>query len=367
MPYPAVQSPSPPYPRQPSTTTSSSSSSSLNKKRSTRMNSRKNQRPIPDGLNVPSTYDNAQLPLQFASMVAGGSPNVSPFSTELDPTVSAAAKVLFSPQGNFVQELILEEAVNIADALSRSIVTTAISSLTKNPITVGSVILRNALVGGTAAILPPMLKPVSTTLRKMKPFFPFSLAVQELEGVFHLRDEDIESLRILKRLVQLLAGVDPSLPQANKHHIMDPTGQQTFVGTTMDGKVATTSSGLIDADDLALVQQVLLQFSSQLKPGQWPTQALTLLGSEFSQGQGKEGENPGPGTELEVLRTQMRQILPLIRDSVPGATTLAIRFGRKLMGRSLGRLAERIEGVNQQYEDDLKNNQDNNQQRPTKK
>ena len=255
MPYPAVQSPSPPYPRQPSTTTSSSSS---NKKRSTRMNSRKNQRPIPDGLNVPPTYDNAQLPLQFASMVAGGSPNVSPFSTELDPTVSAAAKVLFSPQGNFVQELILEEAVNIADALSRSIVTTAISSLTKNPITVGSVILRNALVGGTAAILPPMLKPVSTTLRKMKPFFPFSLAVQELEGVFHLRDEDIESLRILKRLVQLLAGVDPSLPQANKHHIMDPTGQQSFVGTTMDGKVATSSSGLIDADDLALVQQVLL-------------------------------------------------------------------------------------------------------------
>ena len=338
------------------------------------MTARKNQRPFTTGQNDPSTYDSSQL--QFASMISAGGATISPFTTELDPTVSAAAKVIFSPQGNFVQELILEEAVNIADALSRSIVTTAITSLTKNPITVGSVILRNTLVGGTAAILPPILKPVSTTLRKMKPFFPFSVAVQELEGVFHLRDEDIESLRMLKRLIQLLAGVDPSIPSSNNNknihnNHMDPNGQQSFVGTSMDGKVASaTSTGLIDADDLALVQQVLLQFSSQLKPGQWPTQALTLLESGFSQGAVKEGENPGTRTELETLRTQMRQLLPLIRDSVPGATTLAIRFGRKLMGRSLGRLAERIEGANQQYEEEIKNNHDNNPSRnqpPSKK
>ena len=337
------------------------------------MTTRKNPRSLTTN-GQPTPYDAAQLPLQFASMLSvPGGPVVTPFSTELDPTVSAAAKVIFSPQGNFVQELILEEAVNIADALSRSIVSTAITSLTKNPSTVGSVILRNTLVGGTAAILPPILKPVSTTLRKMKPFFPFSVAVQELEGVFHLRDEDIESLRILKRLVQLLAGVDPSLPQSNNKNnnninhngIMDPNGQQSFVGTTIDGKVATTSStGLIDADDLALVQQVLLQFSSQLKPGQWPSQALTLLESGLGQGTVKEGENRGAGNELEILRTQMRQILPLIRDSVPGATTLAVRFGRKLMGRSLGRLAERIEGANQQYEEDMKNGNDNHNSQP---
>ena len=225
-------------------------------------------------------------------------------------------------------------------------------------------------------MLPPVLKPVSSRMRKMKPFFPFSVAVQELEGVFHLRDEDIESLRMLKRLIQLLAGVDPSIPSSNNNknihnNHMDPNGQQSFVGTSMDGKVASaTSTGLIDADDLALVQQVLLQFSSQLKPGQWPTQALTLLESGFSQGAVKEGENPGTRTELETLRTQMRQLLPLIRDSVPGATTLAIRFGRKLMGRSLGRLAERIEGANQQYEEEIKNNHDNNPSRnqpPSKK
>jgi hypothetical protein len=39
----------------------------------------------------------------------------------LDPTVSAAAKVLFSPQGNFVQELVLEEAENDDDEVSSAL------------------------------------------------------------------------------------------------------------------------------------------------------------------------------------------------------------------------------------------------------
>jgi aarF domain-containing kinase len=248
----------------------------------------------------------------------------------LDPTVSAAAKVLFSPQGNFVQELVLEEAVNIADALSRSIVSSAIASVTRNPVAVGSLLMRNAIVGGTAAMLPPILKPVSNRMRNMRPFFPFSLAVQEIGGVFHLREEDIESLRTLKRLVQMLAGVDPS----------DPSMQKSSVVVDMaDDQGKSASTGLIDAEDLALVQQVLVQFSSQIKPGQWPAKALKIVGP--GRGRTADGSNS--------LRDQMREILPLIRDSVPGATNLAVRFGRRMVGRSLGRLAEQIEGVNHEY------------------
>ena len=248
----------------------------------------------------------------------------------LDPTVSAAAKVLFSPQGNFVQELVLEEAVNIADALSRSIVSSAIASVTKNPVAMGSLLVRNALVGGTAAMLPPVLKPVSSGLRRMRPFYPFSIAVQELEGVFHLREEDIESLRTLKRLVQMLAGVDPTLHMEPKDGLVVP-----IEGSAGSGKLEST--GLIEAEDLALVQQVLVQFSSQIRPGQWPAQALKIV-----PGMNRNGEPSN-------IRARMRQILPLIRDSVPGATTLAIRFGRRLVGRSLGRMAERIEGVNRKF------------------
>ena len=283
----------------------------------------------------------------------------------IDPTVSAAAKVLFSPQGNFVQELVLEEAVNIADALSRSIVSSAIASVTKNPIAAGSVILRNAIVGGTAAILPPVLKPVGNGLLKMSPFYPFSMAVQELEGVFHLREEDIESLRILKRLmqvrprapvllscdfhthrptpavVQILAGVDPSDPHRGTIAAASATGDAKLIHAHAlgAGGVDKASTGLIEAEDLALVQQVLAQFSSQIRPGQWPAQALKIVGPG-----GKD-----VGNESDNLRAQLRQLLPLIRDIVPGATTLAIRFGRRLVGRSLGRLAERLEGVNKEH------------------
>jgi hypothetical protein len=163
-------------------------------KRSARMRTRALPSAVTPQLQYASTNPHAALAASAPPAYAGAA---------IDPTVSAAAKVLFSPQGNFVQELVLEEAVNIADALSRSIVSSAIASVTKNPIAAGSVILRNAIVGGTAAILPPVLKPVGNGLLKMSPFYPFSMAVQELEGVFHLREEDIESLRILKRLMQV--------------------------------------------------------------------------------------------------------------------------------------------------------------------
>ena len=39
----------------------------------------------------------------------------------------------------------------------------------------------------------------------------------------------------------------------------------------------------------------------------------------------------GSFTNTPDFRAQMRAILPLIRDSVPGATKLAIRFGRRLV------------------------------------
>ena len=186
-------------------------------------------------------------------------------------------------------------------------------------------------------MLPPVLKPVSSRMRNMRPFFPFSLAVQELEGVFSLREEDIESLRTLKRLVQMLAGIDPTIRGdgdntigearisrvSNKEGVMSKDGLTTI---NPSGGRSASSSGLIDAEDLALVQQVLTQFSSRVnvKPGQWPRQALKVVASTASSPRNSF-------TNTADFRSQMRAILPLIRDSVPGATKLAIRFGRRLV------------------------------------
>ena len=151
----------------------------------------------------------------------------------------------------------------------------------------------------------------------MSPFFPFSIAAQELEGVFSLSVDDIETLRTLKRLLQILAGVDKKIITINS---------------------SIPSTGLIDADDLALVQQVLIQFSHNVKPEKWSLAALSMLGSR------------GNNDDTDSLKAQIVSLIPLLRDSAPGATSLAIRFGRRLAGRSLGRLAERLEAHYPQVE-----------------
>ena len=217
-----------------------------------------------------------------------------------------------------MQELLLDEAVRIADALSRSIVSSAIAAATQQPLVVGSMLLRSALIGGGVSLLPPPLQSVGMGLRKMSPFFPFAIAAQELEGVFSLSANDIETLRTLKRLLQIIAGVD----QADR-------GLKKVPG--VPGVPDAASTGLIDADDFALVQQVLIQFSATVRPEKWSTAALSILGGS------------GKNTDTDTLRGQITSLIPLLRDSAPGATSLAIRFGRRLVGKSIGRFAERLE------------------------
>ena len=185
--------------------------------------------------------------------------------------------------------MLLDEAVRIADALSRSIVSSAIQAATQQPFVLGSLLLRNALIGGGASLLPPQLHNVGLGLRRMSPFFPFSIAAQELEGVFSLSPDDIETLRTLKRLLQILAGVDRKIITESSSNI--------------------PSTGLIDADDLALVQQVLIQFSSNIKPEKWSHAALSMLGN------GKKSP------DTDTLKEQIIGLIPLLRDSAPGATS----------------------------------------------
>jgi hypothetical protein len=228
---------------------------------------------------------------------------------QVNPTISSAAKILFSAQGNYVQELLLDEAVRIADALSRSIVSSAVAAASSQPLVIGSLLLRNALVGGAASLLPPQLQSVSLGLKQMSPYFPFSRAAAEIEGVFKLSSDDIQSLRTLKRLLQIIAGVEPA-----------------------ERKKDVSTDGLIEAEDFALVQQVLIQFSAQLKPEQWSHAALQALGIEDA------GKQASP----DAMRAQIMNLLPLLNDCAPGAASLAIRFGRRMVGRSLSRIANRL-------------------------
>ena len=213
---------------------------------------------------------------------------------ETDPTLSAAIKILFSEQGNYVQELLLEEAVRIADALSRSISATALRAAQE-------------IASRPLSFLPGNTDSLSNTgkegnerlpLRLLNPLYPLTVAAKNLERVLSLSPDDVEALRTLKRLLQILAGVDYSseLSQSNES--------------------GSRSSGLLDIDDIVLVRQAL--------------QRLTAL-------------NAGPRTTNEI-RSQVRTVLPLLREIGPGARSLAGKFGRKLAGRTLARLAERVSG-----------------------
>ena len=226
----------------------------------------------------------------------------------------------------------MDEAVRIADALSRSMVSSAIAVATQQPLVAGSLFLRNALLNSGT----PLGSSKQPGVKRMNPFFPFTIAAQEIEGVFSISPDDIETLRTLKRLLQILAGVDNGKVNSNDNN--DNKKVYEIGGTGTGTGTGTVSTGLIDADDFALVQQVLIQFSSSMKPEQWSSAALSMIGGN----NGKKDNDP------DSLRSQIKSLIPLLRDSAPGATSLAIRFGRRLIGKSIGRFNERIELYNSQ-------------------
>jgi hypothetical protein len=234
-----------------------------------------------------------------------------------------------------VQELILDESVRIADALSRSVLSTAFAAATQQPLVLGSLLLRNALVGGGASLLPSRFQNAGLKIRSISPYFPFGSAAEEIEGLLSLNQEDIETLRTLKRMLQLMTGTEGiEVERADKS-----TGIERRPGSEREkgkakGRVNHASSGLIGADDLALVQLLMTQLSSSVQPLKPSSIALSFT------------RQTGTGSAAN-LRSQISSLMPLLRDNAPGARLLALKFGRKLAGKSVERLAKRRETSDQ--------------------
>lgn len=244
---------------------------------------------------------------------------------------------IFLP-GNYVQELFLDESVKIADALSRSVLSTAIAAAAQQPLVLGSLLLRNAIVGGGASLLPPRFQNVGLRIRSISPYFPFETAAEEIEGVLSLNQEDIETLRTLKRMLQIMTGTDAQIEtlidveRADKSTGIEVRSGSESVREKARGRTNHASSGLIGADDLALVRLLVTQLSSSLQPLKPSSLALS-----FTRQTGSAAN----------LRSQISSIMPLLRDSAPGARLLALKFGRKLAGKSVERLAKRRESSEQ--------------------
>lgn len=232
--------------------------------------------------------------------------------------------------GNYVQELLLDEAVRITDALSRSVITTALAipDILLNPSS--HQFARSSLAVGSSRgrqILSSVIRPL-TALNNLS---------QKLEDIFKPSEEDVESLRTLKRLLQILAGGqlvrDSSLTTSASTNSSEESSKST---TLSDSYELRPSSGLIDTDDIELVRQVVSNISASLvNIGQSTNREIDVADPLQA--------NQRRARRLSLIRSQLTQVLPLVRQSAPGARKLGILFMRKFVSRSLNRIADKLE------------------------
>ncbi|CAM9495053.1 unnamed protein product [Pylaiella littoralis] len=119
-----------------------------------------------------------------------------------DPVARDALKLLFSKEGNYVQELVVEELVRMTDALSREAnlqIIQALRTLTEAP-------LSPARIARALAEAPmnPLLAPLQIPIKAQS--FALSRIFNRLEVALELTKEDQESLKALRRLQELLQG-----------------------------------------------------------------------------------------------------------------------------------------------------------------
>jgi hypothetical protein len=124
-------------------------------------------------------------------------------STQPEPVLSPAAKdamlAVFSRRGSYVQELLVEELVAAADALSRDALSQTLRVL------LGSAPVAVAMSSLEAlGPLRPLLLPLTTPLELLSRLAP---AVQ-------LTDEDEEALGVVRGIFQLVARMSPDSPAA---------------------------------------------------------------------------------------------------------------------------------------------------------
>ncbi|CAN0167672.1 unnamed protein product, partial [Phaeothamnion confervicola] len=119
-----------------------------------------------------------------------------------DPVVTDALKLLFAKEGNYVQDLVVEEMARMTDALGREANLEAVRLIRR-------------LGDGMAAPLPQpirMLRPATEAaitqnpllLPLQVPYLILDRLVGRFEQALELTDEDRQSLRALRRLVQIL-------------------------------------------------------------------------------------------------------------------------------------------------------------------
>lgn len=171
---------------------------------------------------------------------------------ELDPVLKEGLTILFDRRGNYVQELLVEEAVRSTDALLRSVVAEAWKRL-------GSI--TSSLP--TSALLSSPLAPALF----LPPFAPLSLVSRFAASneIVRLSEEDVKALETLQGIVSLF-GLESQLQSGPL--VASTPGQRV-------NRRGQVTMALEDVQSLVRNLQILAPLLSSLLPG------LQNMGNQF--------------------------------------------------------------------------------------
>ena len=275
-------------------------------------------------------------------------------NTSIDPVVTSLVKILFSAQGNYVQEIILDEAVRITDALTRSFILTTLSKL---PIPGRRNKQNNSNNNNNNESSINFPNPFFKAFNMMNPLKAFQVlnplnALNFVDNIFKPSEEDIESLIVLRRLLQILAGTSSYVSSdeeimnkidSNKQSSLSSPSSLTFNASPSSILLSSNQyqPELLDRNDLKLIQKVITQIAGNL--------IQNFTGGSSNNNNDYDGNN-NKGTDilnrldrLSIIRSQLvNEIIPLVRESTPGLRKISRTFLRKLVERSASRLTTAV-------------------------
>ena len=270
------------------------------------------------GAPLPSSFSSALTPLPntreglltLASSAAGagGGSGGGKAYLEFDKPTMEVLQILFDKDGNFVQELVTDELVRMADAAIKEVTGLVARRAKSTPLALSNFIRRPTAGGplGTLALLPFL--PLMTLLGII------TALAERAETLSQLTEEDRESLKTLRLLLGVVA-----------------------VQPTMDGSSSSSSSSSrSNSSPFPFPPPPPFLFplpGRSSSSGTFPF-PFPLPSSPF-------GSPANSAAFIESALGMCRQVLPEI---APGVAAIGRRFLSQLTGRILNRLADELDG-----------------------
>lgn len=263
--------------------------------------------PSSSGLTpLPNTRAGLLTLASSAAGAGGGGSGGGKGYLEFDKPTMEVLQILFDKDGNFVQELVTDELVRMADAAIKEVTGLVARRAKSTPLALSNLIRRPTAGGplGTLALLPFL--PLMTLLGI------FTALAERAETLSQLTEEDRESLKTLRLLLGVVA-----------------------VQPTMDGS-SSSSSGNNSPFPFPFPPPPPFLFPL---PGRSSSSGTFPFPFPFPSS--PFGSPASSAAFVESALGMSRQVLPEI---APGVAAIGRRFLSQLTGRILNRLADELDG-----------------------